>query len=148
MLNNVTYSPGDSILISDIGPEGANRTDAGSSLICVTTNVNTDCCRSSDNVNNNTNGGAVGEWIFPNDSMVPRNTNTTYSFIRRGFTEHVRLTRPTENPAGPLGVYRCEVPSGVNGSNISSNITLVSSKLTHVFYYIVCLCNIYTKYKT
>ena len=130
MLNNVIYYPGDSILISDIGPEGANRTDAGSSLICVTTNVNPDCCRNID-------GGAVGEWFFPNNVIVPRRTDATYSFRRRGFTVQVRLTRPTENPAGPPGVYRCEVPSRVNGSNISSNITLVSSKLTHVFYYFI-----------
>ena len=144
MLNNVIYFPGDSILISDIGPEGANRTDAGSSLICVTTNVNRDCCRKNDK-NNNPNGGAVGEWVFPNNTVVPRSNDATYSFRRRGFTEHVRLTRQAEKLAGPPGVYRCEVPSAVNGSIISSNITLVSSKLTITS---LCLCNIYTKYKT
>ena len=139
MLNNAIYLAGDSVLISDVGPEGGYEGGyraPGSSLICVTTNVNTDCCRSSDNTNNHTNGGAVGEWFFPNDTMVPRFRHAS-SFARRGFTEHVRLTRPTKNPAGPPGVYRCEVPSAVNGSNISSNITLVSSKLTHVFYYFI-----------
>ena len=42
MLNNVIYLPGDSVLISDVGPERA-ACAPGSSLICVTTNVNTDC---------------------------------------------------------------------------------------------------------
>ena len=85
----------------------------------------------------NPNGGAVGEWIFPNNTMVPRSTDTTYSFIRRRFTEHVRLTRPTENPAGPPGVYRCEVPSAVNGNNVIGSISLVSSKFTNIFYYLI-----------
>ena len=129
MLNNVEYLTGDSVLISDVGPEGANRAP-GSSLICVSTNVNTDCCRNADK-NNNPNGGAVGEWIFPNNTMVPHSPGT--SFIRRRFTENVRLTRPTENSAGPPGVYRCEVPSAVNGNIVNASIILVSSKLTHVY---------------
>ena len=85
----------------------------------------------------NPNGGAVGEWIFPNNTMVPRSTDTTYSFIRRRFTENVRLTRPTQNPAGPPGVYRCEVPSALNGNKFNASIILVSSKLSHIFYYLI-----------
>ena len=65
MLENNVYIPGDSVPITDIGPQPGNRSDAGSTLVCVTTNVNTACCRGSD-------GGAIGEWYYPNGTRVPR----------------------------------------------------------------------------
>ena len=49
MLKSSTYIPGASVLISDIGPQLANRSNPGSTLVCVTTDVNTACCRERDN---------------------------------------------------------------------------------------------------
>ena len=61
MLGNNIYFPGDS---TDIGEQQLNnRPDPGSTLVCVTTNVNTACCRSGDN----TNGGALGDFIGPDE---------------------------------------------------------------------------------
>ena len=63
MLNNISYLPGDSVLISDIGTQPPDeRSNPGSTLVCVTTNINIACCRAGDN-NDVTNGtaGAVGE---------------------------------------------------------------------------------------
>ena len=75
------------MLITDIG-SNATLDDASSTLVCVTSNVNTKCCRGSD-------GGSVGEWFHPNGTLVPRNSGTVGDdiFTRSGYTEQVRLNR-------------------------------------------------------
>ena len=116
-LNGVLYLPGDSVFISDIG-NSANLSDAGNTLVCVTRNVNTNCCRLKD-------GGNVGEWYLPDRSIVPRNSaagNRDDIFSRSGFTQQVRLNRRA-NALGPLGVYRCGVPNQT-GENFSASITI------------------------
>ena len=131
-LNNNIYLPNDVVLISDIGDISVTHEFPGSALVCVTTNVNIDCCRPSDK-NNNTHGGLVGQWFFPNSTIVPRPMNSS-SFSRRGSAHQVRLSRVEGKPAGPPGVYRCDVPHGNNGTNISASISLVERKLLIVFY--------------
>ena len=116
-LNGVIHLPGESVSITDIG-SNANLSDAGSTLVCVTSNVNTKCCRSSD-------GGGAGEWYHPDGTKVPRNFGTPADdiFTRSRYTEQVRLNRRA-NATGPLGVYRCDVPANLSGANISASITL------------------------
>ena len=116
-LNGVIHLPGDSVLITDIG-SNATLDDASSTLVCVTSNVNTKCCRTSD-------GGCVGEWYHPNGTVVPRNVVIARDdiFTITAFTEQVRLNRRA-NAVGPLGVYRCDVPTDPPGAIISANITL------------------------
>ena len=116
-LNGVIHLPGDSVLITDIG-SSASSGYPGSTLVCVTSNVNTNCCRGSD-------GGRVGEWYHPDGTIVPRNAGTPGDdiFVRTGFTEQVRLNRRA-NATGPLGVYRCDVPADPSGANISASITI------------------------
>jgi len=63
--------------------------------VCVTTNINTACCRAPDNngVTNNT-AGAVGEWYYPNGSLVPRpKSGYAVDFARIGHHHQVRLAR-------------------------------------------------------
>ena len=110
------YLPGDTVLITDIGV--AEYTNPRSSLVCITTNVNTNCCRNSD-------GGNVGEWFFPDESMVPRNRDSPSSdFTRSGFTHQVRLNR-RNNAMTPLGTYTCVVPDMNNAAmNHTATITL------------------------
>ena len=129
MLNGVVYLPGDSVLITDIGV--FNGFGAASSLVCHTSNVNTQCCRLSD-------GGRVGEWFFPNGSMVLRNnSNQNLYFTRSGFTHQVRLNRRIENAprienASTLeliGEYSCRVPDERNSTFIHiASINLALSK--------------------
>ena len=116
-LNGVIHLAGDSVLITDIG-SNATLDDASSTLVCVTSNVNTKCCRTSD-------GGRVGEWYHPNGTIVPRNSGTPADdiFTRTAFTEQVCLNRRA-NAVGPLGVYRCDVPADPSGANISASITI------------------------
>ena len=116
-LNGVIHLPGDTVLITDIR-NNAKFENAGNSLVCVTSNVNTKCCRLRDE-------GNVGEWYHPNGTMVDRNSIVVRGdiFTRSGYTEQVRLNRRA-NAVGPLGVFRCDVPANSSGANISASITI------------------------
>ena len=116
-LNGVIHLAGDSVLITDIG-SNATLSDVSSTLVCVTSNVNTKCCR-------NTDGGRVGEWYHPDGTIVPRNAGTPGDdiFVRTGYTQQVCLNRRA-NAVGPLGVYRCDVPADPSGTIISASITI------------------------
>ncbi len=114
-LNGTTYSSGATVPITGIG--ASNGDDAGSSLVCVTSYVNTLCCRPSDR-------GNVGEWHFPNGNIVPRNSASPNGDITRsGFTHQVRLNR-RKNTLTPNGIYTCVVPDGNDGVNYTASITL------------------------
>ena len=110
------YLPGEAILITDIGVFDSTN-DPGRSLVCETSNVNTQCCRGSD-------GGNVGEWHFPNGPMVSRNMGAPSSvdFTRSGFTHQVRLNR-RNNAMSPTGIYECRVPDS-NAKNVTAQITI------------------------
>ena len=84
------YRNGDSILIGDIG-EGDEA-----ALLCVTDLVQ--CCR----------GEALGEWFYPNESLVRVNGNND-DFYRDRRLGSVRLNR-RNNATSPIGQYCCEVP--------------------------------------
>ena len=123
-LNSVIYNDGDSVLISDIGPQPATRSDPGSTLVCVTTNVNTACCRGGDNNKmTNATAGAVGEWRYPDGNLVPRPGSSVVNFARVGYTHQVRLSREVLDSTTPLGVYTCEVPSP-SGVTVTASINL------------------------
>ena len=120
MLGNNIYLPGGSVLITDIGYQPANRSDPGSTLVCVTTNVNTACCRGSD-------GGKGGDWFYPDGSMVLRAKNISSAmnvFARYGYTHQVRLGI-VGTPTGPLGAYQCDVPD-VTGTVVSASINITA----------------------
>ena len=96
------YLPGDTILITDIGSFNTDdSSDPGSSLVCVTTNVNTRCCRGSD-------GGSRGEWYLPDWTRLLNSADT--NFYRTRYTQQVRLNR-RNNAMSPTGVFICEVPN-------------------------------------
>ena len=125
MLNNTIILPGESVLISDIGSQPNNRSDPGSTLACVTTNVNTACCRGKDNNGvTNVTAGAVGQWLYPNGSLVPRPGNNVVDFVRVGFTHHVRLARALSGSTPTLGVYNCQVPEPLTGIILEASITV------------------------
>ncbi len=124
-LNGVIYNPGSSINFADIGEQPGDRNLAGSTLVCVTTNVNTECCRGSDNPN----GGGIGGWSDPNNTPIPAPNalgGATNVFYRVLFTEQVRLAIVGGTPTGPLGVYTCVVPD-MNGVDVSATITITGT---------------------
>ena len=115
-LNGLVHLPEDTVLITAIGVSG---TDADSSLVCVTSNVNMDCCRGID-------GGSVGEWHFPNGTMVPRNSAApSANFTRSGSNHEVRLNR-RNGAMSPTGIYECRVPDSgaANASDVTAQITV------------------------
>ena len=107
MIKNTFILPGDSVLISDIGSQPGNRSDPGSTLVCVTSNINTACCRRQDNNGvTNATAGAVGEWLNPNGIPVSRPRGHVVDLERIGFTHHVRLARVVSGSTPLLlGVY-------------------------------------------
>ena len=111
------YEPGDSILITDVRLHHGDA-GPGDSLVCVTTDVNTQCC---------TDVGGIGEWFFPNGNMVPRNNDTVSQIVRTGRTNQVRLNFRTHQTS-PTGEYTCLVPE-TGGSVIqTAGIRLISGR--------------------
>ncbi len=126
-LNGTIYLPGATILITNVGdsyPPGSytNQVDPGPSLVCVTSNVNTMCCRGSDNPGS----GPVGNWLFPNGTIVlGNNANPNGDITRSSHTQQICLNRKRTDVISPTGVYTCEVPDGSNTSLIhKATITL------------------------
>ena len=115
------YLPGDTVLITGIGIDVMADPNPGSSLVCNTSNVNTHCCRGSDNPN----GPSIGEWYFPNGTKVPRlSASPNGDFTRTGWTHEVRLNRRNNNAMIPLGTYTCVVPDMNNVMNHSATVIL------------------------
>ncbi len=113
-LSGTVYQPGDSVLITDIGVFTAPTLEgAGSSLVCHTENVNSICCRSSDNPN----GGRVqAEWVFPNRFLLLGNSaNIGRNFTRSSFTSQVRMNR-RNNALMPTGNFTCVVPDRLDST--------------------------------
>ncbi len=95
---------------------------------CITTNINIGCCRGQDNHTNPVPyGGRVGEWLYPDNTTVPRPYEAS-DFSRRGHFQEVRLTLESGISAGRPGNYTCTVPDGVTGGDRIATILLVSSK--------------------
>ncbi len=104
-----------------------DRNDRGAALICNTDNINTECCRSSDNNGN----GPIGDWFYPNNSQVIHNSqdaSTNNTFVRILFQREVRLVR-RGSPTRPRGLYRCEVPNS-RSETVSASIYIVSGEYT------------------
>ena len=116
-LNGIVYLPGETVIITGIGY--STNDPAGTSLVCVTSNVNTECCRGGD-------GGNVGEWYFPNGAIVPRRSAApSADFTRSGFTHEVRLNR-RNRAKSPTGIYECRVPDSgeASASVVTAQITV------------------------
>ena len=127
------------IPLADIGEFNEDDvTDASSSLVCETSNINTQCCRQSDGAN-------IGEWFYPDGSIVPRHANihgpdgTDLSNISRsGFTHQVRLNRHHEEAFSPAGVYECRVPDSNGVLQVAPIILSKCSDLGYTTYYTYC----------
>ncbi len=129
-MSDTVYLPGATIPITDVGdsypPDSAmNQVDPGTSLVCVTSNVNTMCCRGSDHPDS----GPVGNWLYPDGSIVIRNNdpNRIGHITRSSHTQQIRLNRKRPDVMSPTGVYTCEVPDG-SDNTISHRATITLQK--------------------
>ncbi len=126
-MNGTVYLPGATIPITDVGdsfpPDDTNNPpDPGPSLVCVTSNVNTVCCRGIDHPGS----GSVGNWLYPNGTIVlGKSGNPNGDFTRSRHVQQIRLNRKRPGVMSPTGVYTCVVPDGSNTAmNHTANITL------------------------
>ncbi len=136
-MSGTVYLPGDTIPITDVGDsyppgDGANPDDPGLSLVCVTSNVNTMCCRGADHIGS----GAVGNWFYPDGTIVLGNNhpNGNGDITRSSHAQQIRLNRKRPDVMSPTGVYTCEVPDG--SDNIithTATITLTNGECTQYF---------------
>ena len=110
------------------GFEGAQITDGGA-LECHTDD--TTCCRRTDNPD----GAGMGEWYYPDGTVVPHPGGGTWFYRTRGHMV-IRLNR-----ASGLynGVFRCEIP-GAGGGNITRYITAINSGMRYTFGWVTYLC--------
>ncbi len=124
-LNGVIYNPGSSIDLADIGEQPSDRSDAGSTLVCHTGNVNTQCCRFGDSLS----GMSMGDWLDPSNNTVPAPSalgGATNVFTRYHYFLRVILATVGGTPSGPLGVYTCVVPD-MNGVDVSATVTVTGT---------------------
>ncbi len=115
-LNSKVYLPNEKVYIENI------LNDHEAALACHTDNVNTECCRSSDN-----NGkGPIGDWFYPDKSTVIHNSadTTDNTFVQIRLDREVRLVK-RGSPTGLLGLYRCDIPNS-KGEIVSSSIFIRS----------------------
>ncbi len=94
-LRGTLYLPGTTVSITDVGDSYltdnvVNQNDSGLSLVCVTSNVNTECCRSRDHPG--PGDSSVGNWFYPNGTIVLGNSaNPNGDFTRSSHTQQIRL---------------------------------------------------------
>ena len=112
MFNKTVYLPGDTLRITDIGSASIYYyyTDPQFSLVCISTDNN------------------VGEWLFPNGSMVPYDTNGDFTSLRSNLTQKAFLNRRNNAAITPFGVYTCRVPDGNSSVIHSASISLLLCK--------------------
>ena len=128
-MNGTIYLPGDTIPITDVGTsflfgDFYNRVDPGSSLVCVTSYVNTMCCRGLDHPGS----GTVGNWLYPDGTIIVQKGINPYGDITRSVQfQQLRLNRNKRDVMSPTGVYTCEVPDEIN-TNITHRATIIIGK--------------------
>ena len=108
-LGNQTYVNGSEVLLTDIG-------ERDNALLCLT--ANTQCC--------NIDRVQLGEWYFPDGTLVPDGQDASRSIYRNRGPRVVQLNR-RNNATSPTGVYRCEVPDA-SGTNQTISITLTGNE--------------------
>ena len=121
MKGNTIYNSGDTVNINAIGNQPIDHSDPGTTLVCVTSNINHHCCRNKDNPNM----GALGYIVDSNgqnlnDLRYIGSATDDLFVVRRN--QQLRLGK-VGSPTGPLGVYTCVVPD-MSGSDVTANITL------------------------
>ncbi len=125
-MSGTVYLHGDTIPITDVGdgfPDvSMNPPDPGPSLVCVTSNVNTMCCRGGDHPGSD----SVGNWLYPDGTIVFGNSdNRDGDFTRSSHTQQIHLNRKSIDVVSPTGVYTCQVPDGSDTAIIhNATITL------------------------
>ena len=111
------YGNDSNIVITDIG-EGEDG-----ALLCFTDL--TECCHGS----HISNSKALGEWFFPNGSVV--GVDSTKEFYKNRGHSRVRLHRK-KNVTSPIGQFCCEVPDAtLTNIRICANVGELNSIIVY-----------------
>ena len=76
---------------------------------------------------NTATAGAVGEWLYPSGTLVPRPSGHVVDFARLAYTHQVRLARAASDSPPPLGEYTCGVPD-LSGVSVNATISLTEQQ--------------------
>jgi hypothetical protein len=109
------YRNGSSILIGEIG-EG----DDGA-LLCVTDLIQ--CCRGDDTPGE---GGALGEWFYPNGTLVRVQADSDGFYRNRGFG--IVLLNRRNNALFPTGQFCCVIPD----ATLTSMTTCIGEQIDYL----------------
>ncbi len=90
--------PNNSIVdLSEIGLDN-------NSLVCYTDLIT--CCRGVDS----TNGGGLGDWLFPNGSAVISRGISNVNMFSRNRNKQALLLHRGVNATEPSGIFTCNIP--------------------------------------
>ena len=104
LLNGTAYANNSVIVITEIGAE-SDPTAVNGALQCITDRR--PCCR--------TPPYRVGEWYFPNGSIIGPIQSSLASFYRsRSDDGVINLNRINSNITFPVGQFCCRVPDSAN----------------------------------
>ena len=94
IFQGVSYPNNSLLSLNDIG-----NNSTGSAILCTTNK--SPCCSTSPN--------RVGEWYYPDGSVVPNNVAGEVFYRGRGDDQTIRLSR-RNNAQSPTGSFCCELP--------------------------------------
>jgi hypothetical protein len=116
-LKGVVYANNSFIAITEIGESDRYTTAVNEALQCVTDRR--PCCYTSP--------GRVGEWYFPNGSVVPIQSFSSSFYRNRNNDGVINLNRVNTNIISPVGQFCCQVP---DSANVLQNICAYISELS------------------
>ena len=124
-LRGTTYQNNSLVTLENIGEDG----DA---LFCMTDNIA--CCARAQVPG----GGILGDWYYPNDTVVP-NQGDGWDFYRLRGQSVIYMNR---RRGGLDGIYRCEIPdtTGVNQA-IYMGVYTASTGEWDMYSHILFQCN-------
>jgi len=119
MLNNIDITENE-VNITSIGGQPSDRYNPGSTLACVTDEVNRNCCRNIDT----TGDTRIGGWYHNNQAIVAANAASGSNIFVNVFAfRQVRLA--VKGVPTTIGVYTCRVPHE-NGTIIQASISVIN----------------------
>jgi hypothetical protein len=116
-LKGAVYANNSVISITEIGKSDSDRAAVNESLQCITDRR--PCCATPLN--------RVGEWYFPNGSIVPRQSSSSSFYRSRSDNGVINLNRVHTNIIIPVGQFCCQVP---DSANVLRNICAYISELS------------------
>lgn len=127
-LRGVRYTNNSLIPITEVGTEPNNPTNEA--VQCITDLR--PCCRQSGSGLHQQNLMLMGQWYYPNKTLVPDNVgNDSAIFQTRGLNDGtISLFRASAEIISPTGSYCCEIP---DTTRTNRTVCIVTGEILHIF---------------